>query len=70
MNLGLVNWVFPDDEFREEVATIAERLAKRPTSALGLPKRAPNRAIVVDSDSALEYDMYIQDVARRTKDHV
>jgi 2-(1,2-epoxy-1,2-dihydrophenyl)acetyl-CoA isomerase len=70
MNLGLVNWVFPDDKFREEVARIAERLAKGPTRALGLTKRALNRAIVVDMDSALEYETYLQDVAGRTKDHV
>lgn len=70
MNLGLVNWVFPDDKFREEVARIAERLAKGPTKALGLTKRALNRAIVVDMDSALEYETYLQDVAGRTKDHV
>ena len=70
LNLGLVNWVFPDDKFREEVAKIAERLARGPTKALGLTKRALNRAIVVDMDSALEYEMYLQDVAGRTKDHV
>jgi 2-(1,2-epoxy-1,2-dihydrophenyl)acetyl-CoA isomerase len=70
MNLGLVNWVFPDDRFRIEVALIAERLAKGPTRALGLTKRALNRAIVVDMDSALEYEAYLQDVAGRTRDHV
>ena len=70
MNLGLVNWVFPADKFREEVAKIAERLAKGPTKALGLTKRALNRAIVVDMDSALEYETYLQDVAGRTRDHV
>jgi 2-(1,2-epoxy-1,2-dihydrophenyl)acetyl-CoA isomerase len=70
MNIGLVNWVFPDDKFRDEVALIAERLAKGPTRALGLTKRALNRAIVVDMDSALEYEAYLQDVAGRTRDHV
>ncbi len=70
MNLGLVNWVFPDDKFREELAKIAERLASGPTRAMGLTKRALNRAIVVDMDSALEYEAYLQDVAGRTRDHV
>jgi len=70
MNLGLVNWVFPDDKFREETTKIAVRLAKGPTRALALTKRALNRAIVVDMDSALEYEAYLQDVAGRTKDHV
>jgi 2-(1,2-epoxy-1,2-dihydrophenyl)acetyl-CoA isomerase len=70
MNIGLVNWVFPDDKFREEVSRLAERLAKGPTRAMGLTKRALNRAVVVDMDSALEYEMYLQDIAGRTRDHV
>ena len=70
LSLGLVNWVFPDDVFRAEVGRIAERLAKGPTKAMGLTKRALNRAVVVDIDSALEYEMYLQDIAGRTRDHV
>ncbi len=70
MNLGLVNWVFKEDEFKVQLTKIAERLARGPTRALGLTKRALNRAIVVDMDSALEYEAYLQDVAGRTKDHV
>ncbi len=70
LNLGLANWVFPDDKFREELTRIAERLASGPTRAMGLTKRALNRAIVVDMDSALEYEAYLQDVAGRTRDHV
>ena len=70
MGLGLVNWVFPEQVFRESVAKLAERLAKGPTKAMGLTKRALNRAVVVDMDSALEYEMYLQDIAGRTKDHV
>ena len=70
LGLGLVNWVFPERGFREQVAKIAERLAKGPTKAMGLTKRALNRAVVVDMDSALEYEMYLQDIAGRTRDHV
>ncbi|MDE1853549.1 MAG: enoyl-CoA hydratase/isomerase family protein [Thaumarchaeota archaeon] len=70
MNLGLVNWVFPENEFRMQVTKLAERLAKGPTKAMGLTKRAMNRAVVVDMDSALEYEMYLQDIAGRTRDHV
>ena len=69
LNLGLVNWVFPDDSFRAEAGKIAERLARGPTKAMGLTKRALNRAVVVDMDSALEYEMYLQDIAGRTRDH-
>ena len=70
LGLGLVNWVFPDDKLRVETAKIATRLAKGPTKAIGLTKRALNRAVVVDMDSALEYETYLQDIAGRTKDHV
>ena len=70
MNLGLVNWVFPDDKFTQELTKVAEKLASGPTRAMGLTKRALNRAIVVDMDSALEYEAYLQDVAGRTRDHV
>ena len=70
LNIGLVNWVFRDDRFRGEVAKLAERLARGPTRAMGLTKRALNRAVVVDIDSALEYEMYLQDIAGRTQDHV
>lgn len=68
MNLGLVDWVFPDDRFVEQVARIAERLAKGPTRALGFTKRVLNRAIVVDKGSELEYEVYLQRLARRTAD--
>ena len=70
LGLGLVNWVFPDDKLKEESGRIAEKLAKGPTKAMGLTKRALNRAVVVDMDSALEYEMYLQDIAGRTRDHV
>ncbi|MDG6902297.1 MAG: enoyl-CoA hydratase/isomerase family protein [Nitrososphaerota archaeon] len=70
LGLGLVNWVFPEQGFKENVAKIAEKLAKGPTKAMGLTKRALNRAVVVDMDSALEYEMYLQDIAGRTRDHV
>jgi len=70
LNLGLVNWVFPEETFRVEATKIAERLARGPTKALVLTKRALSRAVVVDMDSALEYEMYLQDIAGRTRDHV
>jgi len=70
LNMGLVNWVFPESEFVPQVTKIAERLASGPTRALALTKRALNRAIVVDMDSALEYEAYLQEIAGRSKDHI
>lgn len=70
LSLGLVNWVFPEASFYAEVTKIAERLALGPTRAIALTKRSLNRAVVVDMDSALEYEAYLQEIAGRTKDHV
>ncbi len=70
LHLGLVNWVFPEEKFDGEVEKIAERLASGPTKAIALSKRALNRAIVVDLDSALEYETYLQEIAGKSKDHV
>jgi len=67
--LGLVNWVFPDSSFIAEVTKIADRLASGPTRAMALTKRALNRAVVVDLDSALEYEAYLQEIAGLTRDH-
>ncbi len=69
-SLGIVNWVFPDATFMADSAKMAEKLARGPTKAMGLTKRALNRAVVVDMDSALEYEMYLQDIAGRSRDHV
>lgn len=70
LSLGLVNWVYPEEVFRTHVTALADRLAKGPTKAMGLTKRALNRAVVVDMESALEYEMYLQDIAGKTRDHV
>ncbi|HLQ21085.1 MAG TPA: enoyl-CoA hydratase-related protein [Nitrososphaerales archaeon] len=70
LHLGLVNWVFAEGKFDGEVEKIAERLASGPTKAIALSKRALNKAIVVDLDSALEYETYLQEIAGKSKDHV
>ncbi len=69
-SFGLVNWVFPEDRFLEEVKAIASRLASGPTKGIALTKRALNRAVVLDFESALEYEAYLQEIAGRTKDHI
>jgi 2-(1,2-epoxy-1,2-dihydrophenyl)acetyl-CoA isomerase len=69
-NLGLVNWVFTEDKFQDEARAIASRLASGPTKGLALTKRALNKAVVLDFESALEYEAYLQEIAGRTRDHV
>jgi len=66
---GLINRVVPDDRLLDEARALAARLAKGPTRAYGLTKRAVNRALTLDFEGALEYEAYLQDVAGRTADH-
>jgi enoyl-CoA hydratase/carnithine racemase len=40
LELGLVNWVVPDDELRDEAQRIARRVANAPGFALSMAKRA------------------------------
>ncbi len=67
LNLRLVDFVFPVSTFDEEVTRISERLASGPAKALAPMKRALNRAVVVDADSALEYEAYLQEAAGRSR---
>jgi 2-(1,2-epoxy-1,2-dihydrophenyl)acetyl-CoA isomerase len=66
---GLVNQVFPADQLAAGVREVAMRLAAAPTKALGLTKRAMNRAYTLSIDEALDYEAQLQDIAGRTADH-
>ena len=66
---GLVNSVFPAEDLAARVRAIAERLAQAPTKALGLTKRAMNRAFHLTIDEALDYEAHLQEIAGRTADH-
>jgi 2-(1,2-epoxy-1,2-dihydrophenyl)acetyl-CoA isomerase len=48
---------------------LAQALAKAPTRAIGLMKRAFNKALSCDLDSLLDYEAYIQQIASETEDH-
>lgn len=45
LKMGLINGVFSDDQFMNEVIDIAERLAKGPTYSIGLAKLAINKVL-------------------------
>jgi 2-(1,2-epoxy-1,2-dihydrophenyl)acetyl-CoA isomerase len=66
---GLVSRVVDDEHFEAAVGEIAARLAALPTRALGLTKRALNRAWTAQLDDQLEYEAFLQDTAGRTADH-
>lgn len=66
---GAVNRVVPAEDFQEEVQRYASRVASGPTKAMGLTKRAMNRAMTSTLDEALAYEARLQDVAGGTDDH-
>jgi 2-(1,2-epoxy-1,2-dihydrophenyl)acetyl-CoA isomerase len=68
LNLGLVNKVVPQDQVMTEALEMAAKLAKGPTKAFGLTKRAVNKAIFPDLEELLEYEAHLQEIAGRSDD--
>jgi 2-(1,2-epoxy-1,2-dihydrophenyl)acetyl-CoA isomerase len=66
---GLVNRVVDDDQLMAEAAALAATIAAGPTRALGLTKRAFNRALLAQLESTLVYESHLQEAAGGTEDH-
>jgi 2-(1,2-epoxy-1,2-dihydrophenyl)acetyl-CoA isomerase len=69
LRLGLVNRVVPAAELEAQTRELALRLAKGPTRAIGLAKRAINRGLSMDLDQLLDYEVYAQEIAGGSEDH-
>ncbi len=69
LRLGLVNRVAPAEELMDVTHSLARQLAGMPTRAIGLTKRAFNRAILPHLDEWLDYEAHLQEIAGRTQDH-
>jgi len=54
LNIGLINGVFPANEFMDKVMDVAERLAKGPTYSIGLAKLAVNKLLEEKTVQALD----------------
>jgi 2-(1,2-epoxy-1,2-dihydrophenyl)acetyl-CoA isomerase len=67
--LGIVNRVVAADELLPAARDLAGRLAAGAPRAIGLTKRALNRSLEMDLESALEYEAFLQGIAGRTADH-
>jgi 2-(1,2-epoxy-1,2-dihydrophenyl)acetyl-CoA isomerase len=67
--VGLVNKVVPSAELEKTTMELAERLANAPTKAVGLVKRALNKALSSDLDTLLDYEATLQEIASLTDDH-
>ncbi len=68
-SLGFVNRVVADDVLMVETWRAAEELAKLPTKAVGLIKRAINESWSVDLETQLELEARLQTIASNTDDH-
>lgn len=67
---GLVSRVVPSDQLMSTTREIATKLARGPTKAVGLTKRALNKSISSDLETVLEYESYVQEIAGATSDHI
>ncbi len=70
LRIGLCNQVVPDDQLAAETTALAAKLAALPTRAIGLTKRAINRAWSSGLEDQLEYEAMLQTAAGRMADHV
>lgn len=68
LQLGLVNRVVSADSLMEEAGALAHKLAKMPTKAIGLTKRAVYKAPDRTLAEALDYEALLQNAAFRTHD--
>lgn len=69
LRLGLVNRVVPAESLMEATRELATRLANLPTRAIGLTKRAFNRAMMPHLEAVLDYEADMQTIAARTQDY-
>lgn len=66
--LGIVNKLVPQEKVLEEALAWAKQLAKGPSKAFALTKRAMNAAIFADLEERLEYEAHMQEIAGRSED--
>ena len=68
--LGLVSKVVPKEQLMETARELGTKLARGPSKAIGLTKRALNKSISSDLETVLEYESYLQEIAGATADHI
>lgn len=68
LELGLVNRVVEPEMLMTEAQAWAEQLARRATYALGLTKRAMNRAVTSSLLEAIDYEAHLQQLASESED--
>ncbi len=69
LQLGLVNRLVPIQALDQAAQSWAQELASGPIGAMGLAKRAFNKAILPNLEAVLDYEAYLQDIAGKTLEH-
>lgn len=69
LRVGLVNRVYPAASFRDEVHTVAKRIANGPTVAYGYMKANLNLAVTHEFRELLDREAWGQTMTGRTEDH-
>ena len=69
LQIGLVNRVVPAEDLEAATRDFALRLGKGPTKAIGLAKRTINRALSMDLEQLLDYEVFSQETAGATADY-
>jgi 2-(1,2-epoxy-1,2-dihydrophenyl)acetyl-CoA isomerase len=67
--VGLVSKVVPPDDLMQTARDLANRIAKGPSIAIELAKRAVHKSLVNDLETQLNFELYAQNVCRGTEDN-
>ncbi len=66
---GMVNRVVPVQDLNQEAMTMARLLAQGPIRAMGLAKRAFNKAVLGNLEQVLDYEGHLQEIASHGQEH-
>ena len=69
LSWGLVNRVVPAGELSWQAREMAHELAQGPVQAMGLAKRAFNKAVLGNLEQVLDYEAHLQDIAGKSSEH-
>lgn len=69
LGMGLVNQVVPDPRLQDITMEFAQKIAKSPTHAIALIKRALNASLQSDLETQLDREALLQGSACQTRDH-
>jgi 2-(1,2-epoxy-1,2-dihydrophenyl)acetyl-CoA isomerase len=66
---GLVNRLVDSQNLNAETLSLTRELAQGPVGAMGLAKRAFNKAVLCNLEQVLDYEAHLQEIAGKGLDH-